>query len=207
MICHKTKAVTTFPGFSSFFFILRLTLLYCLLIVTVLGRDIIVEPIAGSSLGAEIKERGSPLPVHLPSLDEASFKSIHDALIDHKVLVIRNQSSLSVEDFRAFSQRFGTLRIHIDGSSHLPGYSDVNVVSNIKNTTGQHIGLHGEHVETFHSDLSWHHIPVKITALLSVIRPQGCGDTHFSWIPRLHSMISMTPSRPDSLVCTVSTPI
>ena len=34
-------------------------------------------------------------------------------------------------------------------------YTDVNVVSNIKNENGSYIGLFGAHVENFHSDLSW----------------------------------------------------
>jgi len=55
----------------------------------------------------------------------------------------------------------------------------VNVVSNIRNANGEVIGLYGKHVESYHSDLSWAHLPTKITLLLSVIRPNECGDTHF----------------------------
>jgi taurine dioxygenase len=132
-----------------------------------------VRAFQDSVMGAEI------VGIHVDEIDDREFSIIHDALIEHKVLAIRDQRNLTVEGLREFSKKFGPLRVHMDASSHYPGYEDVNVVSNIKNSTGHYIGLHGEHVETFHSDLSWHHIPVKITALHSVVRPDGCGDTHF----------------------------
>lgn len=138
--------------------------------------------------------------IQLENIDDATFNIVHDALLRHKVLVVRNQKDFSIEGQRNFTKRLGHLHVHLESSSHLPGYQDVNVVSNIKNaTTGKYIGLFGKHVENFHSDLSWFvslppiltsytnpslfsfrtDIPTKITILKSVIRPDQCGDTEY----------------------------
>lgn len=113
-------------------------------------------------------------------LTDDIFKEIHQALLQHKVLVFRNQQ-LSVEGQRAFSQRFGQLHVHADTITHYSGYNDVNLVSNIKNPeTGRYTGLNGLEVDYFHSDLAWAAWPTKITFLYSVITPEGCGDTMYS---------------------------
>ncbi len=111
--------------------------------------ELSIHPVSSTSFGAEITG------VSLETLTNKEFDSIHDALLRHKVLVIRNQQDLSVEGQRLFSKRLGRLHEHLESSSHLPGYRDVNVVSNIKNSNGSYIGLYGKHVENFHSDLSW----------------------------------------------------
>lgn len=118
--------------------------------------------------------------VDLEMISDDDFDAVHLALLSHKVIVVRNQTNLTVEGQRRFTQRFGNLHVHLESSSHLPGFQDVNVVSNIKNENGNYIGLFGKHVENFHSDLSWTPLPTKITVLKSVIRPLECGDTIFA---------------------------
>jgi len=143
-------------------------------VVQVLANGFLINQFEDSILGADIEG------VDIEKMaDVQLFDSIHSALINNKVLAIRNQFNLTTEGLRLFSNHFGVLRVHMDSTAHHPNYSDVNYVSNMKNSSGHHIGLHGTHVETFHSDLSWHHLPVKITILHSLIRPEGCGDTHF----------------------------
>jgi alpha-ketoglutarate-dependent taurine dioxygenase len=93
--------------------------------------------------------------VSLESISDADFDFLHDALLRYKVLIVRNQKTFSVEDQREFTKRLGHLHVHLESASHHPVYKDVNLVSNIKNATGQYIGLYGKHVENFHTDLSW----------------------------------------------------
>jgi len=122
---------------------------------------------------------GEIVGVDARQLSEVDRKALDDALIEHKVLVVRGQSNWTADDLRVFTRRFGDLHVHLESASHLEGYTDVNVVSNIRNSKGEVIGLYGKHVESYHSDLSWAHLPTKVTLLLSVIRPNECGDTHF----------------------------
>ena len=120
----------------------------------------------------------------LTTTHEVTLDHLHDFLLatlhKYKIIVLRSQKNVTVETLRRFSQSFGELHVHLESSSHFEGFSDVNLVSNIRNiTTGEFIGLYGDHVETFHSDLSYKTYPSKITILQSVIRPDGCGNTQF----------------------------
>ena len=108
-----------------------------------------VRPLSNSEFGAHIYN------VNLESILDEDFDVVHNALLRYKVIVIKNQADLTIEGQRQFTQRFGPLHVHLESSSHFPGYTDVNVVSNIKNENGSYIGLFGAHVENFHSDLSW----------------------------------------------------
>jgi taurine dioxygenase len=138
------------------------------------SSDFVVNNILEGTFGAEI------IGINLETVDEILFERINHYLLENKVLVIRNQTHLSVEGLRRFTKYFGPLHVHLESASHLHGYTDVNVVSNIKNEAGQYIGLHGRHVELLHSDLSWAPLPTKVTVLHSVIRSDNCGDTVFA---------------------------
>lgn len=121
------------------------------------------------------------LNIDLESITKSDFDALHKCLLTHKVLVLRGQSGLTVEAQRSFTRRFGTLDEHVEESSHLPGYRDVNVISNmVNNRNGLSTGLSGKHVEQFHSDLSWAPIPTQITFLVSKVLPSKGGDTHFA---------------------------
>ena len=144
-----------------------------------------------SPFGAEITD--------VTNLDEA-FGQIEKVLLEHKVVAVRNQADLTVEGLRAFTRHFGELHVHLESASHLDGYTDVNVVSNIRNAEGSFIGLYGKHVENYHSDLSWAHLPTKITILKSVVRPTECGETHFVDSTAAYSQLNSTlKSKVDNL--------
>ena len=132
------------------------------------SAELIVNRV-GNSFAAEV------INFDIEHAADADAAIIHSLLLEHKVLVFRNQSQLTVEGMREFTMKFGTLHVHLEATSHHPDYADVNVVSNIKNSTGMPTGLYGDHVENFHSDLSWAHLPTKITLLHSVIRPSTGG--------------------------------
>ncbi len=93
--------------------------------------------------------------INISSLSQEEFDSLHRTLLQCRVVVVRDQKDLTVEDQRRFSQRFGTLHVHLESASHHDGYADVNLVSNLRNAQGNYIGLYGKHVESYHSDLSW----------------------------------------------------
>lgn len=87
---------------------------------------------------------------------------INQYLLQYKILIFRNQSSLTVEQQRKFSLYFGKLQSHIEITSHHPNYNDVNIISNIKKDNGQPIGLY-VNVDNYHTDYSW-----LATTLLSI---------------------------------------
>lgn len=114
------------------------------------NNNIKIRRVAESSFASEI------IGMNLENISDENFDILHTVLLHSKVLIVRNQSLLSVEGQRSLTMRFGPLHEHLESSSHLPNYKDVNVVSNIVDEKGQHIGLFGKHVENFHTDLSWY---------------------------------------------------
>ena len=127
-----------------------MTVSVCLLILgKYVGAEILVHPVETAIFGAHITG------IDLEHLSDSDFDSVHDALLRYKVIVIKNQNTLTVDGQRQFTNRFGHLHVHLESSSHHPDYDDVNIVSNIKNSTGSYVGLYGAHVENLHSDLSW----------------------------------------------------
>lgn len=98
---------------------------------------------------------GEILQLNLEAITDEEWFIVHRLLLKYKVLVFRNQTELTIEGQRAFTQRFGELMVHVTGTAHYPGYDDVNIISNMKNASGFPIGLHGRQVEHFHTDLSW----------------------------------------------------
>ena len=68
---------------------------------------------ASPKIGAEIHG------VNVKTLDEATFRTVYQAFLDHIVIVIRGQA-LNEEDFMAFSARFGELKPHMSKKAHHP---------------------------------------------------------------------------------------
>ena len=71
--------------------------------------------------------------LNLETITDVEFALVNRLLLKYKVLVFRNQSALSTEGQRKFTQRFGELMVHIEGTAHYHGYKDVNVISNLRN--------------------------------------------------------------------------
>jgi len=61
----------------------------------------------GPACGAEV--RGADLT---KPLGNADFKIIHDALMEHEVIVLPDQQAITVEDQVRFGERFGKLSVH-----------------------------------------------------------------------------------------------
>lgn len=160
---------------KSYNFAMKLLAVLLVLLISTITHvtSLEINSLTDIDIGAEI------LGVDSEYISDTEFNFVHLALLQYKVVVLRNQTNLTVEGLRSFTQKFGPLHSHIESSSHLNGYTDVNVVSNIRNSTGSIVGLYGKHVESYHSDLSWHQLPTKITVLKSVIKPDTCGDTMF----------------------------
>jgi taurine dioxygenase len=125
------------------------------------------------ALGAEV--RG--LDLSRPLSDEA-FTRIHQAHLDHHVLVFRNQRITPAEQI-VFSRRFGPLQIHVLKDFLLPGHPEIMVVSNILNAEGKPIGL-GDAGHFWHSDLSYKSVPSLGSLLHAQELPAEGGDTLFA---------------------------
>ena len=128
----------------------------------------------GAALGAEM--RG----IDLRKIDDKAFAAIHQAWIDHQVLLFRGQA-LTDDDLIAFSRRFGGLDhapIQENGRRFVDGFPEIYVVSNVV-VNGEAIGSLGAGEAVWHTDMSYLEDPPKASMLYALEIPPNGGDTSF----------------------------
>lgn len=123
-------------------------------------------------LGAEIIGLDLTRPV-----DDVAFARIHQAHLDHHVLVFRDQRITPSQQV-AFSRRFGPLQIHVLRQFQLASNPEILIVSNIRED-GKPIGL-GDAGQLWHSDLSYKEHPSLGSMLHAQELPEEGGDTLFA---------------------------
>lgn len=135
-----------------------------------------------AAFGAEVV--GIDLGCPLSALD---FARVHQAHLDHHLLVFRNQHITPAQQV-AFSQRFGALQVHVLPQFRLPEYPEVLIVSNILQDD-KPIGL-GDAGVYWHSDMSYKERPALGTMLYAKELPSEGGDTLFA---NMHAVLAALP--------------
>src|SRR6202051_3968952 len=129
---------------------------------------------SGHTFGAEVTG------IDLRTITDADFARIHQAWIDHQVLLFRDQA-LGDPDLIAFSRRFGDLDwapIQENGRRFVAGMPEIYIVSNVK-VDGEAIGSLGDGEATWHTDMSYVDLPPKASMLYSLEVPPTGGNTSF----------------------------
>jgi len=98
------------------------------------------------ALGAEVIGLDLAQP-----LNDVTFGRIHQAHLDHQVLVFRDQK-ITPDQLILFSRWFGELSGHVYGQFLLAGHPEILKVSNKKTAEGDFVGLNSA-VRRWHSDL------------------------------------------------------
>lgn len=130
-----------------------------------------IKPLA-DTLGAEI----TGLDLSQP-LDDETFAAVHQAHLDHLVLVFRNQT-LTPPQHIAFSQRFGPLDIHPADDAVLPDFPEILLVST-RREGGKYVGL-PDGGPKWHSDISYREMPSLGSMLYGIEIPDQGGNTGFA---------------------------
>ena len=115
-----------------------------------------------ASLGAEIHGVDLKAP-----MEDDTFKAFETALIEHKVLVLRDQH-LTTEEHVRFSRRFGDLEVHPMRPQGI--FPEVLLLDNDKDNPVLS-------TDVWHSDTSFRKNPTKYTILRCDIIPEIGGDT------------------------------
>jgi len=115
-------------------------------------------------------------------MDEAAFRTIHRAWLDHQVLVFPGQK-LGEEDQMRFTRRFGEpggrnrkVPIAEEGRVSYPG---IMLISNIRED-GKPIGSLPDGEMMFHSDGAYAKRPFRYTLLYAIEVPSVGGNTRFA---------------------------
>ena len=139
-----------------------------------------VNPVS-PALGAEITGARLAQP-----LAEADFQMLRQALLDHAMVVVRDQA-LSLADQIGLSARFGVLEAHDNAQYLKDGHPEILVLSN-KRVNGQLIGV-PDAGDAWHSDLSFKPETAMYTMLQSVEVPSRGGDTEFANMYAAHDAL------------------
>jgi taurine dioxygenase len=135
------------------------------------GQQFDVRPFA-EKVGAEIVGLDLSRP-----LNDADFARVHQAHLDHHVVVFRDQQ-ITPQQQIDFSRRFGVLQIHVLKQFLLANHPEILIVSNIVED-GQPVGL-GDAGKYWHSDLSYKELPSLGSMLYAQELPSEGGDTLFA---------------------------
>ena len=129
---------------------------------------------SGQALGAEIRN------LDLRNLSDSEFDSIHDAWLNHLVVLLRAQQ-LTDEDLIRFSRRLGNLDwapVQETGRRFVEGHPEIYVVSNVIEN-GLPIGSLGAGEAVWHTDMSYLETPPKASLLYALEVPRAGGNTYF----------------------------
>lgn len=139
---------------------------------------------SGNVIGAEIHG------VNLAELSDEAFDRIEAAFNEHSVVCFRDQR-LTEPQLIAFAKRFGDIEPNFLRHYAHPEYSEILLVSNIKEN-GRDIG-HADAGRVWHTDMSFTARPPRATMLYAVEVPvengRVLGDTLFSSSAAAHDSL------------------
>ncbi|MEX2618137.1 MAG: TauD/TfdA family dioxygenase [Alphaproteobacteria bacterium] len=119
--------------------------------------------------------------------DDAQFHAIHRALLDHGIVVLRDQD-IEPADQVAFSRRFGPLIRHDMEQYCLPDFPEIFLVSNRRNADDEYIGM-PDAGRDWHSDMMFKEKPSMGSLLRALEIPPEGGDTLFANLTAAHEAL------------------
>jgi taurine dioxygenase len=129
----------------------------------------------GPRIGVEVSG------VDLRALDGAAFAPIYQAWLDNNVLVVTGQE-LTIDEFLAYSRRFGIVSPHPSKSTRHPDLPEITVLGTGKyNADGSlNEAIYRRGAEGWHTDGAYDEVPFKATQLYALAIPDTGGDTLFA---------------------------
>ena len=111
-------------------------------------------------------------------VDEALFRSIHQAFLQYQVLLFGTQE-LSPARQVEFARHFGEVQIHVMNQYHADGYPELYRLSNL-DENGNPNGKHPDKgTLAWHTDGSWRRVTGQATIIYAEVVAGEGGETHF----------------------------
>ena len=128
--------------------------------------------------------------VDVRRLDEGGFRSIYGAWLDYGVAVLRDQT-LEIDDFIAYSRRFGHVVPHPSRSTRHPDHPELTVLGVGKFDADGRLNeaIYRRGAAGWHTDGAYDEEPFKATQLYALAVPSRGGDTHFSSMYRAYDAL------------------
>lgn len=129
----------------------------------------------GPKVGVEISD------IDLRTMSDDDFNRIYQAWLGHNVMVVKDQE-LTMEQFLAYSRRFGNVTPHPSKSTRHPEVPEITVlgVNKFKADGSLDMAVYRRGAEDWHTDGAYDDIPFKATQLYSLAIPDRGGNTHFA---------------------------
>jgi len=130
---------------------------------------------SGQGCGADVSG------VDLVALDPATVAAIQQALLEHLVIVVRNQP-INDAQLIALGKTLGPLEppgMSIIGKPYIDDYPDILVISNLT-ANGQPLGNLGNGEAIWHTDMSYRVKPCTYAILHALEVPPVGGNTYFA---------------------------
>jgi taurine dioxygenase len=134
-----------------------------------------IEP-SSAALGARVTGIDLSQP-----LDSDQFETLHQAILDHQVLVLPDQN-MSEDDHVRFTEMWGSMPVrdrYKNRNEKRLGNEKIMLVTNVREN-GKPIGSLPDGEVMFHSDGAYDEHPYKYTLLFSIDIPSAGGNTLFA---------------------------
>jgi len=140
----------------------------------------------GEQIGVEISE------VDVKAIDAETFARIYQTWLECNVVVVREQD-LAIEDFLAYSRRFGRLHRHYAKSANHADHPDLTVMGvNKFGPDGKlKLEVYARGANGFHTDGAYDAEPFKATQLYALAIPSRGGDTFFASMYRAYDALPL----------------
>jgi taurine dioxygenase len=128
----------------------------------------------GPQIGVEVSG------VDVKTMDEAGWRRIYQAWLDHNVMVVRDQD-LEIPDFLAYSRRFGPIEPHPSKATRHPDWPEITLLGVNKFDGDGNIieAIYRRGAEGWHTDGAYDQEPFKATQLYAIAVPSRGGNTLF----------------------------
>jgi putative 2-oxoglutarate oxygenase len=129
----------------------------------------------GPHIGVEVSG------VDLRTLDNTGFAPVYQAWLNHNVLVVTGQD-LTIDEFLAYSRRFGIVSPHPSKSTRHPDLPEITVLGTGKFNADGSLNdvIYRRGAEGWHTDGAYDDVPFKATQLYALAIPDTGGDTLFA---------------------------
>jgi taurine dioxygenase len=129
----------------------------------------------GRSVGAEV------LGVDVKRLDDRTFDLIYRTWLECNVIAVRDQE-LAIEDFLAYSRRFGLIHPHPSKTTRHPEYPEITLLGVDKFDADGKLNeaVYRRGAASWHTDGAYDEEPFKATQLYALAIPSRGGDTLFA---------------------------